>query len=154
MIDPPQIVNTEERLTAVIRLCVPASEIRQVMMPGLQELMAAVAAQGVAKTGPWFTHHFKVPDHEFDFELGVPVASAVKPTGRVTMSTLPATRVARTIYRGPYEELPNGWREFSAWVDQQGHRQGAGCWEYYAVGPESGLDPSQWQTELNRPLVD
>ena len=52
MLDTPRIT-----LTAVIRLNIPREEIRNVMGPGIEELMAAVATQGIATAGPWFTHH-------------------------------------------------------------------------------------------------
>ncbi len=29
------------------------------MGPGLSELMAAIAAQGLSPTGPWFDHHLQ-----------------------------------------------------------------------------------------------
>lgn len=56
MIDTPEITHTPARETAVIRLTVPRSEIRNVMGPGIRELLETVAAQGVTPTGPWFTH--------------------------------------------------------------------------------------------------
>lgn len=56
-LDPPQIVETTAQATAILRLTVPREEIRKVMGPGHRELMAAVAAQGIAVAGPWFTHH-------------------------------------------------------------------------------------------------
>ena len=52
MIDAPQITRTAARLTALIRLTVPRSEIRNVMGPGLSEVLAAVAAQGIPPAGP------------------------------------------------------------------------------------------------------
>jgi hypothetical protein len=45
MIDTPQITQTATQLTAIIRLTIPRAEIRNVMGPGIGELMAAVAAQ-------------------------------------------------------------------------------------------------------------
>lgn len=39
----------------------------------------------------------------FDFEISVPVTSPVAAAGRVKPGQLPATKVARTIYHGPYE---------------------------------------------------
>ena len=56
MIDKPQIAQTGAQRTAVIRLTIPRDEIRNAMGPGHRELMAAVAAQGIAPAGPWFTH--------------------------------------------------------------------------------------------------
>jgi uncharacterized protein YndB with AHSA1/START domain len=54
ILDSPQIVRTTAHAVALLHLTVPRTEIQKVMGPGLQELMAAVAAQGVATTGPWF----------------------------------------------------------------------------------------------------
>ena len=67
--------------------------------------MAAVAAQGIAVCGPWFTHHRRMPSEVFDFEIGVPVATTIAAAGRVKPSQWPALRVARTVYHGPYEGL-------------------------------------------------
>ena len=153
MIDTPWITQTEARQTAVIHLTIPREEIRNVMGPGIGELMSTVAAQGIALQGPWFTHHLKMEPATFDFEIGVPVAAPVTPTGRVKPGSLPAARVARTVYSGPYEGLGAAWGEFNAWLTAHGHTAAADLWEIYVAGPESGSDPAQWRTELNRPLV-
>ena len=153
MLDAPQITQTAARTTAVIRLTVPRTEIRNVMGPGHRELMAAIAAQGIAATGPWFTHHLRVPGETFDFEIGVPVAAPVAAAGRVQPGELRAATVARTVYRGPYEGLAGAWGEFIAWIETQGHTPAPDLWESYAVGPEASADPTLWRTELNRPLT-
>jgi effector-binding domain-containing protein len=153
MIEQPHIVQTAAQRTAVIRLTVPRAEIRTVMGPGYRELMAAIAAQGIAPCGPWFTHHLKAPGETFDFELGVPVDAPVAAAGRVRPGELRAATVARTVYRGPYEGLPGAWSEFMAWIEAAGHAPAPDLWECYAAGPESGPDPAQWRTELNRPLT-
>jgi hypothetical protein len=48
MLDTPQIIRTNAQLTAIIRLTIPRKEIRNVMGQGIAELMAVVAAQGLA----------------------------------------------------------------------------------------------------------
>ena len=153
MIDVPSIVQTTSRPSAVIHLSVPRARIQEVMGPGLAELKAAVAAQGIATTGPWFTHHLKITPEAFDFEIGVPVASSVADAGRVRPSTWPAMKVARTVYRGPYQGLAAAWGELDAWVKANGHEAGPDLWECYLVGPESGSDPAAWRTELDRPIA-
>jgi effector-binding domain-containing protein len=115
--------------------------------------MAAVAAQGIAPVGPWFTHHLRMDPDTFDFEIGVPVATPVAAAGRVKPGRLPAATVARTVYRGRYEGLPAAWGEFMAWVAAQGHTPAADLWEIYVAGPESSPDPADWRTELNRPIT-
>jgi effector-binding domain-containing protein len=152
MLDTPQIVQTTDQLTAVIRLTIPREDIRKVMGPGIAEVMAGVAAQGIVPTGPWFTHHLKMDPATFDFEVGVPVAVPVAASGRVKAGQLPATRVARTVYHGPYEGLGGAWGELYAWIAANGHTPGPDLWECYVVGPEATSDAANWRTELNRPL--
>jgi effector-binding domain-containing protein len=153
MIDTPEIVQTEAAHTAIIRLNVPRSEIQNVMGPAVGEVFAAIAAQGLAPTGPLFSHHFRVDPAFFDFEIGVPVATPISASGRVQPGNLPAVRVARTNYRGPYEGLAGAWSEFGAWVTSQSLAVAGNVWESYAVGPETSPDPTQWRTELNKPLA-
>lgn len=153
MLDQPHITQTEDRQTAVIRLTIPRAEMRGVMGPGIRELMSVVAAQGITPAGPWFTHHLRMEPGIFDFEIGVPVMSPVEPSGRVQPGRLPASTVARTVYRGGYEGLPNAWSEFQAWIATNGHQAAPDLWEIYAAGPESSTDPANWRTELYRPLV-
>ncbi len=153
MIEPPQIVETEARLIASIRLVARWDEMRAVMGPGVGELNAAVAAQCVKVTGPWFNHHFRRPTETLDFEICLPVASPVKPVGRVKPSELPAMRVARTVYHGGYEGLAGAWGELQRWIAANRLMPRDDFWECYVSGPESGADPAQWRTELNWPIA-
>ena len=153
MIDKPQIVQTEAKPAAVIRLTIPREEIQHVMGPAMGEVMAAVAAEGLTPAGPMFSHHFKMSPDIFDFEVGVPVSGAITATGRVYPSELPAARVARTVYHGPYEGLGDAWGEFKDWLEAEGLPLAPSLWECYVTGPESGPDPASWATELNKPLL-
>ena len=153
MLETPRIVETAERLTAVIRLTVPSSEVRNVMGPGIKEVMDVIAAQGIAPAGPWLTHHLRRPGETFDFEICVPVSEPVKPEGRVRPGRWPAMKVARAVYRGPYEGLGAAWGEFGGWIAANGHSPADDLWEQYVIGPESGPDASGYRTELNRPLL-
>jgi effector-binding domain-containing protein len=153
MLDTPRITQSPAQLTAVIRLTIPRAEIRNVMGPGIGELMAVVAAQGIAPAGPWFNHHLRMDPGIFDFEIGVPVTAPVAPTGRVKPGRLPATRVARTVYHGAYEGLPAAWGEFTGWIEAQRLTPAPDLWECYVAGPDLNPDPATWRTELNRPLA-
>lgn len=152
MLDKPTIVQTEPQKAAVIHLTIPRDRIQEEMGPGYNELIATLQEQGLTPTGPWFSHHFRMDPSVFDFEIGVPVSSEVKPAGRVKPGQLAAARVARTVYRGGYEGLGNAWGEFDAWLEKEGIATAGDLWEVYAVGPETGPDSSNYRTELNRPL--
>jgi effector-binding domain-containing protein len=153
MLDEPHIAQTTAQPAAIIRLTIPREEIRNVMGPGYRELMAAVAAQGIAPAGPWFTHHLRMDPDIFDFEISVPVTAPVSAAGRVKPGQLPAATVARTVYHGDYEGLGSAWADFDAWITAQGHTPGPDLWECYVAGPESNPDPATWRTELSRPLT-
>jgi effector-binding domain-containing protein len=120
--------------------------------PAVQELMATLADQGVKPVGAVFAHHLRMPPDMFDFELGVEVAAPVKAAGRVKPGQLPAAKVARTVYHGPYDGLPGAWGEFVTWMKANDHEQAEDLWEVYSVGPQSSPNPADWRTELNRPL--
>ena len=142
MIDTPQILETAAQPTAIIHVTVPSARIREVMGPGLRELMSTLAAQGVVPTGRWFTHHLKMPGDSFDFEIGVPVGKPLVPAGRVTNGELPAVTVARTVYHGPYEGLPQAWPELGAWIAAQGRTPAPSLWETYLTDPAANRDPT------------
>jgi effector-binding domain-containing protein len=154
MLATPQIINTNVQEAAVIHLTVPRNEMMKVFGPAVGELMAALAAQGVEPIGAVFAHHLKMSPDSFDFELGVKVAAPMKPAGRVKPGRLPSSKVARTVYSGPYEGLPAAWGEFNTWMKANGHEQAEDLWEVYSVGPQSSSDPANWRTELNRPLTN
>lgn len=149
MIDTPQITRATAERAAVIHLTIPREQIAQVMGPVQQALLATVTAQGIAATGPWFSHHYRMDPATFDFDVGVPVASPVSPAGEVRPGELPGGEIVRTIFHGNYDGLAAAWGELTAWMSQQGMKPGPEFWERYLTGPSSSPDPAMWQTELN-----
>lgn len=145
-IEAPRVIETAPQLIASIRHCVPCGEMRKVMGPGLAELRAAVAAQGIATTGPWFDHYFRRATNTFDFEVCLPFAARVAPVGRVKAGQCPATMIARTMYHGDYDGLGAVLGKFEAWIVANGHKTGPDFWQCYVAGPESNPDPSTWHT--------
>ena len=127
--------------------------MRNAFGPAVQELMSTLAGQDVKPVGAVFARHLRMPPEMWDFELGVEVASPVQASGRVKPGQLPAAKVARTVYHGPYDGLPQAWGDFVSWMKANGHEQAEDLWEIYQVGPQSSPDPAQWRTELNRPLM-
>jgi len=154
VLETPHVEQTAMQLTACLHLNIPRAHIREVMGPGLAEVRATLAAQHIAPTGPWLTHHLQMPADVFDFEICLPVAVPIVATGRVKPGRLPAATVARAVYRGPYEGLGEAWAEVMAWIAANGHRPAPDFTEQYLVGPESGQVAAEWRTQLTRPLFD
>jgi effector-binding domain-containing protein len=154
VIEPLRILQTTPQLTASIPLRIPREEIRHVMGPGLAELKTAVAAQKVAVTGPWFTHHFRNPGDVFDFEICLPVATPVAPADRVKPGQWSAMKIVQTTYHGGYESLGSAWGEFIGVIKAAGHKTADGLYESYAIGPETSPDPAAWRTVLSKELLE
>ncbi|MFO0628931.1 MAG: GyrI-like domain-containing protein [Polyangiales bacterium] len=153
MIDAPEIVQTEARPAATVRITVSRREVGQVMDAAIQEVLRALASQHVPPAGPLFAHHARIEPEVFVFDVGFPVRAAITPVGRVENTTVPAARAARTVYTGPYEGLGAAWGEFLQWIRAQGLTPGPNAWEVYAYGPERTQDPARYRTELVRPLA-
>ncbi len=153
MLSPPQILSTEAHEAAVIHLTIPRTEMMSAFGPAVGELMGILAEQKIEPIGAVFAHHFRITPDTFDFELGVRVGKPVAPAARVKPGELPGRKVARTVYTGPYEGLPAAWGAFDKWMTAEGCKQAESLWEVYSVGPQSTPDPTDWRTELNRPLL-
>jgi effector-binding domain-containing protein len=154
MIEEPRITELDATATAYIRFTIARNKMPEVFGPAIGELISTVTGQGCEMTGAVFAHHLSMDDPKtFDFELGVPVSSRVSPRGRVEAGERPVTRVAQTVYHGPYEGLPEAWGKFHEWVKSSGHEWASDIWECYVVTPDSEPDPANWRTQLNRPLL-
>jgi effector-binding domain-containing protein len=154
MIDEPWIEVMPEQEIAFVPITVARNQIQKVMMPGLSEIRSALNEQGVVPGGPWLTHHHYLKPEEFNFDICVPVTKVISPQGRVRPGTLDARKVARTVHRGPYEELGQAWGAFMAWVSAQRLPACIDFFECYAKGPEASSDPAKWETVLSVPLMD
>jgi effector-binding domain-containing protein len=154
MIETPQVVETPEQLVATIHIETPREKMQHVMGPGIAEAMAAVKAQGIGPSGPWFAHHLKMTPEAFDFDICIPVSAPVTAVGRVTPGRRPALKVLRTVYHGPYEGLGEAWHMFGQWMKANGYKSATDLYECYVTGPESSSNPADWRTELSRPVIE
>ena len=149
MITPPELLTTKKVITAAIPLVVPGRDMPKYMDPAIQEILSVLNAQGMGPAGPMFSYHKRRPSETFDFEIGFPVAKAIKEEGRVVNSRLPAVQVVRSVYQGPYEGLAQAWPALQKWVRENGHGETGKFWECYLTNPDEVADPKDYRTELN-----
>jgi hypothetical protein len=64
-----------------------------------------------------------------------------------------ANATGHAVYHGGYEGLPEAWNSFRNWLKSNDLKQDEGLWGLYAVGPQSMSLESEYQTQLNRPLL-
>ncbi|NOT18191.1 MAG: GyrI-like domain-containing protein [Sulfuriferula sp.] len=154
MITAPYITESVAQLTAVIHLDIARSEMQQVFPLAVNELLSVLSAQSIVPQGSAFAHHLVMTPERFNFELGFFINTHVQASGRVQAGQLPAVKVVRSVYQGDYDGLHAAWGELMAWMDANGHTPAADLWEWYQIGPHISANPADWQTELNRPIVD
>ncbi len=149
MITPPEVISTKEIATAVIPLIIPGRDMPKYMDPAIQEIIKTITGQGINIAGPMFSYHHRRPSDTFDFEIGFPVSKAIKEEGRVINSKLPAVKVVRSVYQGPYEGLAQVWPALQKWVRENGHGETGKFWESYLNNPSEVKSASEYRTELN-----
>lgn len=112
----------------------------------------ALAAQGVAPTGPPVALYQGMTDEKLDVTAGFPVPAGAAPAGDVVVATLPAGATVETIHQGSYDGLSTTYEELTDWFKENEITPPTVMWEEYLVGPESGADPSHWQTRIVYPV--
>ncbi len=145
----PEVITTKEIITATIPLVIPCQDMGTYMDPAIQEIIKAITGQGIKIAGPMFSYHHRRPSDSFDFEIGFPVAKAITEEGRVINSKLPAVKVVRSVYQGPYDGLGTAWGAVQQWVRENGHGETGRFWESYLNNPDEVKDARDYRTELN-----
>lgn len=149
MITTPEVVTTPEVRAATIHLVIPGMDMPKHMDPAIREILKVLADQDLRPIGPMFSYHHRRPSDTFDFEIGFPLAKAITESGRVKNGKLPAERVVRSVYQGPYEGLAQAWPALQKWVRENGHGETGRFWECYLNNPDEVKDPKDYRTELN-----
>lgn len=149
MITEPKVLDSPETPTAAIRLLIPCEEVNEHMDAAVMELVEAILDQGVEFAGPMVALHFRRPTTLFNCEIAFPIQGSIDPTGRVANSTLPAAKVVRAVYTGPYDGLAQAWGALQQWMSDNGIVGTEMFMERYLTNPDVIEDPAQYQTELN-----
>lgn len=149
-----EISTTEltEQPTAVVRATVKMDELRAFFDGVFGTVVAAVQEHGATVAGPPFAMYHGVPSETVDVEAGFPVSGPFAGSDAVTASVLPGGPTVHAMHVGPYEDLPDTYRQMTGWMQEQELTPGASMWEVYLSDPSAETDPSTWRTELFWPV--
>lgn len=126
--------------------------------PLYQELFATLAQHGVAPAGPamGIFHDEEYMERDVDVEIAIPVIEGTLPAdSRVKLHTLPAVQVAAVVHQGPYElaGFEAAYQALMDWIAGNGYHIVGPNREIYLRGPETGLSPADFLTEMQFPVV-
>jgi effector-binding domain-containing protein len=125
-----------------------------------RRVAAVLAAAGVAPAGPLMARY---PQTDYDpadleFEVGLPIAprpdgSVPDRVGDLPVVLIPAHHAMVARHRGPLTGLAAAHRAIAAALDDVGYRRAGPVSEVYLAGPEQGLPPSEYLTEVRYPYA-
>jgi effector-binding domain-containing protein len=104
----------------------------------LDEVWGAVRGNGLVGPG---RNVMLYRDDVPNVEIGVEIAEAFAPVGRVVCSALPEGRVVMADYRGPFEGLGAGHEAVAEACAERGLRRLGPRWEIYGHWDEAAPDP-------------
>jgi len=159
-----EIVEIEAQPSVAVRVSLPMRDfdLGPVFARWLPAVAGRIREAGGDIGGPAFgRYHLFGPD-VVDVEIGFVVALTGDglepldglPEGKIGRSELPGGWVARTVHRGPYDDLPPVYDALHDWIHAQpGFEEGPGPWEVYLDAPEPGADMADVRTAVVWPLV-
>ena len=149
-----EIKEIAEQPALLIRERAPLEELKTVIPAAIRDVQAHMEALGATDAGPPFVV-CPFPDEEgmVAVETGWPVSGPVDGAGRIEFTILPACMAVAYVHRGPYEELDRSYRELAALMEREGLVAAGAPRELYPTNPEEVLDPADWITEIQMPIV-
>ena len=126
--------------------------------PLYQELFGTLTQQGVAPAGPAMGIFYdeEYMERDVDVEIATPVVEGTLPAdSRVKLHTLPAVQVAAVVHQGPYEPagFEAAYQALMDWIAGNGYHIIGPNREIYLRGPETGVPPEEFLTEMQFPVV-
>jgi hypothetical protein len=131
---------------AVVRRLARQQDLPKVVPEACGAVWNVIRAQKVSGAG---RHVALYLDDEINLEVGVELDAPFAGHGEVIGSSLPAGRVATTIYYGPYQQLYKAHEAVRKWCRENGHKLAGSNWEIYGHWEEEwNKDPSKIRTDV------
>jgi AraC family transcriptional regulator len=134
--------TTREEIAATLGECLPA-------------VFTYAQKNGLALTGPPFARYPELGMGSLVLEAGFTVAElpADEPGDGIEKLTIPAGPAAVAVHYGPYDRLPETYREIETWIQAEGRAAAGPPRETYLTDPGERPDPETWETEIVQPLA-
>ncbi|MCB8994666.1 MAG: GyrI-like domain-containing protein [Bacteroidales bacterium] len=131
------------------------SEMNTLIYKLFGSLLNEIDAQDLTIEGTMFTHFLNYDPNSniSEFEIGVPVSKAGKGNLDLKFKTFPSFMALKVTHTGPYDELPDSYKEIMEYAEKNNIQLTANSWEFYLSDPKTLKDESKWQTLLAFPLI-
>jgi effector-binding domain-containing protein len=145
VIESVRVETLSEQHVAVVRGRRAPEEIGAFVGAAYAAVGAALAAQGIAPSGPPVCR-YSMGEGEMDLQgaadvyglaVGFPCASPIEADGGVVPMTLPAGEAVVVVHVGGYAELGEAYAAGAAFISEHGLEATSDPWESYLDGPDA-----------------
>ncbi len=146
--------KAEPMRVAAVRGVIPSYSSMNILF---EQLFGALGRNQIAPAGPsmgiYYDEEYK--EQDVDAEAAVPIGDAETPDmGKVAVRELSGyDEVASLVRPGPYDDFTPAYQELMAWIEANGYRIIGPNREIYLKGPEPGVSPEAFLTELQFPVT-
>ncbi len=130
----------------------PRPALPELMGTAFGELFAYAAQNRVQPVGPPLAIYHEIAGEETDVEIGVPLARALEPSGRILAGELPAGEEAYSLHVGPYDGIVETYEALDEWIKRHGLVPCGPPREHYLNGPDEVGGPEEYRTEIVWPV--
>jgi AraC family transcriptional regulator len=152
---PVDVVNQPSLRVASVRHIGPYSEIAEAFERlGEAAGKAGLFGSGALMLGLYHDDPRVTPEGELRSDAAITLRDGAKVPPGLTEQVVPGGRFARMTYNGPYDGLPDAWKELMGeWFPNSGESSGDGiAYELYRNDP-TDTAPEDLVTEIYVPLV-
>ena len=148
------IKKVEPQIIASIRAILPShGDVCQLY----GEIFGYLASQGIYRpAGPtiYICHDPEFKEKDVDVETAVPIGKSIPESGRIKVYELSGLdEAACTVYKGPYENIGEGYTALMSWIEGNGYQITGPDRELYLTSPADTQDPAEYVTEIQFPVT-
>lgn len=142
-----ELVDQPAQPTLSIRTTTSLKELPQELGRAYGAIGQYMAQLGEQPAGAPYAAYFTFSMENMDIEIGFPVGGSLPGKGEIQAGEIPAGKIARCLYTGPYKKIEPAYNALTAYVEEQGHKTTGVAYEFYLNDPAE-VAPEELLTQI------
>ena len=142
-----ELVDQSAQPTLSIRTTTSVKELPQELGRAYGAIGQYMAQLGEQPAGAPYAAYFTFDMENMDIEIGFPVGGSLPGEGEIQSGEIPAGKIARCLYTGPYNKIEPAYNALTAYVEEQGHETTGVAYEFYLNDPGE-VAPEELLTQI------
>jgi len=142
-----EIINQPLQPTLAIRTTTSIKELPNELGKAYGAIGQYLAELGEQPTGAPYAAYFTFSMESMDIEIGFPVSGPLPGKDEIESSEIPAGKVARCLYTGPYNKIEPAYNALTAFIEEQGYESTGVAYEFYLNDPGE-VTPEELLTQI------